>query len=76
MMKKFMDHGSDLSSKDSNGESVWDLCEGMPTVRRFLRGFKNQPMGSLKPTGTQEKIEPRKISWSEKMAGKLKILKR
>jgi hypothetical protein len=36
MIKKFIEKGADIYMKDSNGQSVLDLCDGMPSVYDFL----------------------------------------
>jgi hypothetical protein len=42
MMKKFIEKGSDIYIQDSKGQSVLDLCDGMPTVYDFLLNYQRE----------------------------------
>jgi hypothetical protein len=77
MMKKFIEHGSDPHRPDSNGQSVLDLCEGMPTVQCFLSEYMIQrtsqevPLKQRRYSGMMS--TPRKTSWTDKIINKLKF---
>lgn len=81
MMRKFISLGFDLSLTDSKGMMIVDLCYGMPTVLRFLNEcMKESSSENERESGDRRKPRPketgRKISWPEKMASKLKLLKK
>ncbi|RFU27200.1 hypothetical protein B7463_g9151, partial [Scytalidium lignicola] len=73
MMRKFLDCGCDLQSKDSNGMTVLELCNGMPTVLQFLREYKPEYKPELcqKTPGQENQIQKdeklKKIRWHRKI---------